>query len=99
MARMARGALVALLAAAALPACAPRTASQSAGLDTEIARDVQWRLRYDRKFENVIAVCVNMKLTLVGRVATPQDAEEARGIALSLGRGAEVISQLEIRQR
>lgn len=94
-------AALALALAAALPACGPVTTVQKAGVDQEITREIRWRMRQDPRdrFGDVWANCIGLKVTLVGRVATPQDAQEAYQIALSLCRGAEVVSQIEVRPR
>ena len=82
-----------------LPACAPHTPIQKAGADQDIARDINWELRKDSRFEQVTASCVEGTVTLQGRVASKPVEEEALRLAESHSRGARVVSKIEIRPR
>lgn len=82
-----------------LPACSPGTLIQKAGADQDIARDINWELRKDPRFELVSASCIESLVTLQGRVASKPIEEEALRLAESRSHGARVVSKLEIRPR
>lgn len=90
---------LALLAAGAVPACAPRTPVQRAGEDQEIVRDICWELRKDSRFNDVTVSCTERVVTLSGRVDLRAFSDEACAIARSRGRGAEIVNRLEVRPR
>lgn len=92
----------ALLAALVLvPACAPLTEDQSAGLDQEICRDILWAFHQDStgRFREVRVTCVDQVISLDGRVADAASAQEALRLARSKARGASVTSRLSIKPK
>ena len=93
---------IAILALALLgPACGPKTASERAGLDQEITRNILWRLREDaaKRFVDVRVSCEGREIVLEGRVSDDSAARAALNIALSHARGGRVVSKLDVRQR
>ena len=83
-----------------LPGCAAKTEVQKAGSDQDIARDVSWELRKDRRFELAVNVfCVEGTVTLTGRVDSREAEADAIRVAQSRSRGGRVVSKLEIRPR
>jgi hypothetical protein len=82
-----------------LPGCAPSTPVRKAALDQDIARDVNWELRKDARFAEVIASCTSGTVTLRGRVDSKAAESNAVQTALSGSRGSRVVSELEIRPR
>jgi hypothetical protein len=97
--RVPRGFVRLVLVALVLPACAPPTQVQKAGLDQDIARDINWELRKDRRLEEVSAYCIDRVVTLEGHVSDPPSLEEALRIARAYSRGAPVVSNLDLRPR
>ena len=93
---MARFAALALLAAL-LPACAPRTAVQSAGIDQEIARDILWEMRRDPRLKDVRVTCFDEAVTLEGLVADPPARQAAEDLARS--RASKVVNKIAIKPR
>jgi hypothetical protein len=87
------------LAAWTIPACAPRTPIQRAGEDQEIVRDICWELRKEPRFDNVAVFCVDHVITLSGRVDLKTFSDQSYNIALSKGRGAQVVNRLEVQAR
>ena len=100
---MARGRSRALLLALAIlgPACGPRTASEHAGVDQEITRNIMWRYREDpaKRFIDVRVSCEGREILIEGRVSDDSAARAALNIALSNARGGKVTSKLDIRPR
>lgn len=90
---------LAALAAALVPACAPRTSVQKAGEDQEIVRDIGWELRGNPRFADVQVACTDRVITLSGRVDTRADADAVYNTSLSKGRGAPVVNRLTVRPR
>ena len=72
---------------------------QKAGRDQDIARDINWELRRDSRFESVRAFCVEGVVTLEGRVDTKDAESDAVQVAIGQARGSHVISKVEIRPR
>jgi osmotically-inducible protein OsmY len=92
----------ALLAALLLvPACAPLTEDQRAGLDQEICRDILWAYQQDpaARFAEVRVTCVDQVITLEGRVADVPAARDADQIARAKARGATVNSKLNVQPK
>ena len=83
------------------PACGPKTASERAGVDQEITRNIMWRLREDaaKRFVDVRVSCEGREIILEGRVSDDSAARAALSIALSNARGGRVVSKLDVRQR
>ena len=83
------------------PACGPKTASEQAGLDQEITRNIMWRYREDpaRRFVDVRVSCEAREILLEGRVSDESAARAALNIALSHARGGRVVSKLDVRPR
>ena len=98
---MARGRSRALLLALAIlgPACGPRTASEHAGVDQEITRNIMWRYHSDIRFAEVRVMCENREITVEGRVQDARSAADAVQIAMANCRGGKVISKLVVRPR
>ena len=93
MRRVAALACLALL----LPACAPKSAVQSAGTDQEIARDILWEMRRDPRLKDVRVTCMKEEVTLdgvVGDVAAREAAE-----ALARTRASNVLNKISVRPR
>jgi hypothetical protein len=80
-----------------LPACAPRTAVQSAGADQEITRDLLWKLRSDLRFQDVRVTCVREVVSLEGSV--PDEASFREVEKLARDRASQVDNRLRIRPR
>ena len=98
---MARSWIAILTLALLGPACGPKTASEQAGADQEITRNIMWRLREDaaKRFVDVRVSCEGREIILEGRVSDDSAARAALGIALSNARGGRVVSKLDVRQR
>jgi osmotically-inducible protein OsmY len=93
---------LALLAALALvPACAPLTEDQRAGLDQEICRDILWAYQQDpaARFADVRVSCVDHAVLLEGRVDSLPAARDATQIARDKARGAPVTSKLNVQPK
>jgi hypothetical protein len=95
-----RAALLVLLLTA-LPGCAAKSASERAGIDQEIARNILWRFHQDPggRFRDVRVTCEDREITLEGRVSDAKTASDAIQIALLESRGGKVDSRLEVRLR
>ena len=80
--------------------CGPTTAVQKAGLDQDIARDINWELRKHRpRLDDVTAYCVEGVVTLQGRVDSKKVESEALEVASVHSRGCLVVSKLDVRPR
>ena len=93
------GVALLILVAIAHPGCGPRTEIQKAGLDQDIARDVNWELRKESRFADINAFCAEGVVTLQGRVDSKAAEEDALRVAQARSRAARVVSKLEIRPR
>lgn len=82
-----------------LPACAPKTPVQSAGVDQEITRAILWEYRKHPALADVRVSCSNHVVRLEGRVPDRPALEEALRIASRHCRGAEIDSRLAIMPR
>jgi osmotically-inducible protein OsmY len=84
-----------------LPSCRPAQKSDSAERDVEITRSILWNYRQDSgaRFQDIRVTCVDGVITLDGRVADGQAAQDAQAIALRHSRGAKVTSRLQVRPR
>ena len=83
------------------PSCGPKTASEQAGLDQEITRNIMWRFREDpqKRFKDVRVSCEGREIVIEGRVSDDGAARAALNIALSHARGGRVVSKLDVRLR
>ena len=88
-----------LLAVLLLPACAPRTPIQSAGVDQEITREILWEYRKVPALADVRVSCSDHRVRLEGRVPDPTALDEALRIASRRGRGAEIENRITIMPR
>jgi hypothetical protein len=95
-----RSALLALIVVG-LPGCSSKSASERAGIDQEIARNILWRFHQDPggRFRDVQVTCEDRVVTLEGRVSDAKTATAAIEIALGESRGGKVDSRLEVRFR
>lgn len=93
------GVALLVLLAIAHPGCGPRTEIQKAGLDQDIARDVNWELRKEARFADVNAFCAEGVVTLQGRVDSKAVEEDALRVAQARSRTGRVVSKLQIRPR
>ncbi len=86
---------------AGLPGCSARSASERAGTDQEIVRNILWRFHQDasNRFRDVRVTCEDRVITLEGRVGDTQAAADALQIARNESRGGKVDSRLEVRLR
>lgn len=101
MVRIGRRSALLVLLVAGLAGCSSKSASQRAGIDQEIARNILWRFHQDpsNRFRDVQITCEERVITLEGRVSDPKAAADAIQIALGESRGGRVDSRLEIRPR
>ena len=84
----------------AMAACSsPATAGARAGADQEVARSINWELRKDPRFAEVVAYCVDGVVRLQGRVADAAAAQDALRLARARARGGQVLLQLDVRPR
>ena len=90
---------VLLLGALLLPACAPTTAIQSAGVDQEITRAILWEYRKNPALADVRVSCSEGVLRLDGRVPDRPARDEALRIASLHGRGATIEDRVSIKPR
>jgi osmotically-inducible protein OsmY len=89
----------ALLAALLLvPACAPLSEPEQAGVDQEVTRDILWAYHQDPagRFSEVSVTCVDRQIVLAGRVDSIAAAQDAFKIARGRARGAAVSSRLQV---
>lgn len=91
--------ICALLLALAVPACAPRTAIQSAGSDQEITRAILWEYRNHPALSDVRVSCSDHHVRLEGRVPDAAARDQALRIAAAQGRGAPVEDRMSIKPR
>lgn len=89
------------LAAAALllPACAPKTAIQSAGVDQEITRAILWEYRKNPALVDVRVSCSEGVVRLDGRVPDAPARDEALRIASRHSRSATIEDRISINPR
>lgn len=92
------GVLATVFLAAASCSSAATPASR-AGADQEVARAINWELRKDPRFADVVAYCVDGIVRLQGRVADAAAARDARELARARARGGQVLLQLDVRPR
>ncbi|HYE98958.1 MAG TPA: BON domain-containing protein [Planctomycetota bacterium] len=90
---------VGLALALLLPACAPKTAIQSAGTDQEITREILWEYRKHPALSDVRVSCSNNVVRLEGRVPDRPAHELALRIAHERCRSAQVEDRLGVRPR
>lgn len=93
MRRIAAAVALALL----LPACAPKTAFESAGTDQEIARDILWEMRRDPRLKDVRVTCEKENVTLDGVVGDPEAREAAETLARN--RSSKVLNKIMVKPR
>lgn len=91
--------VVALLLALLVPACAPKTAIQSAGTDQEITRAILWEYRKHPMLSDVRVSCSNGIVRLEGRLPDPAARDQALRIASDYGRGTRIEDRLSIKPR
>ncbi len=88
-----------LLLLAGVSCASPATPTARAGADQEIARAINWELRKDARFADVVAYCVDGTVRLQGRVADAAAAQDALRLARARARGGQVLLQLDVRPR
>lgn len=94
-----RGGVLTLLVLAAASCSSPASPTSRAGADQEIARAINWELRKDPRFADVVAYCVDGVVRLQGRVADAAAARDALELARARARGGHVLLQLDVRPR
>lgn len=101
MAKQGVRATLLLLLLTSLPGCAAKSASEQAGIDQEISRNILWRYHQDPggRFRDVSVTCEDRVILLEGRVSDAKAASDAVQIALLESRGGKVDSRLDVRLR